>query len=142
MISEPANKFVLDTHVWISFFFRNRLEKILEHCITRNILIVSCEEQVKEFSAVYHYPKIKVKNMLSLPLDVYGDLIYNAADFFEPQKRFALLFDYKDNYIVDLAHQTQSTLITNDHGFGMLKKLSRPKVEVITLKEFYELIGM
>lgn len=142
MASAQVNKFAPDTHVWISFFHRSRLEKILQQCITQSFVLVSCEEQVKEFSAVYHYPKIKDRKMLSLPLGIYQDLIHNAADFFEPQKRFALLFDYKDNYLVDLAYQTQSTLITDDHGFRMLKKISRPKVKVITLKEFYELLGM
>lgn len=140
MTSAPANKFVADTHVWISFFFRSRLEKILEQCVKKNFVFTSCEEQLKEFSAVYHYPEIKKNNLLSLPIDVYQDLIHDATDFFEPQKRFALLFDYKDNYLVDLAYQTHSTLISDDHGFRILKKLSRPKVEVITLKKFYSLI--
>ena len=71
-----------------------------------------------------------------------NDLIANAADLFEPQKRFALLFDYKDNYLVDLANQTGSTLITDDKGFRILKKLSHLKVETISLNKFYKLIEL
>lgn len=142
MASVPANKFVADTHVWISFFYGNRLEKILLKCIEKNILFVSCNEQLKEFTSVYHYPAIKEKKLLPQPIDIYDELINNAAEFFEPQKRFALLFDYKDNYLVDLANQTGSKLITNDRGFRILKKLSHPKVESISLKEFYALLEL
>jgi len=52
------------------------------------------------------------------------------------------LFDYKDNYLVDLANQTGSKLITNDKGFRILKKLSHPKVESISLMEFYALLEL
>lgn len=106
----------------------------------KNIQFISCIEQLKEFETVYHYPEIKKKKLLPLPLKLYLDFLKNAADFYEPQKRFALLFDYKDNYLVDLSHQTNSKLISDDKGFRLLKKISRPKVEIISLKKFYSMI--
>ncbi len=140
MISEMGNSFVADTHIWISFFYRNRLEEILQKCLTKNIYFKSCNEQLKEFSAVYHYPQIKDKKLLPLSLKIYTDLLINATDSYEPQKRFSLLHDYKDNYLIDLAHQTNSTLISDDKGFRTIKKLSSPKVKIISLKKFYSLI--
>lgn len=140
MISGMENDFVADTHIWISFFYRNRMEEILQKCISKNINFRSCAEQLKEFSSVYRYPLVKKKKLLPLTLKVYQDLITNATDFFEPQKRFSLLTDYKDNYLIDLAHQTGSILISDDKGFLPMKKLAHPKVEIISLKKFYSLL--
>ena len=80
--------------------------------------------------------------MLPHKTEKYVEAILNISEIFEPQPRYRLLNDYKDNYLVDIAHQTRSVLVTNDKGFDILKKLRSPKVEIIKLGEFYEKIGM
>ena len=80
--------------------------------------------------------------MLPLETDTYTAILKETADFFEPQKRYALLPDYKDNYLIDLAHQTKAMLVTNDSHFTIARKLQRPAVKIITVQEFYKLVQL
>jgi putative PIN family toxin of toxin-antitoxin system len=130
---------VLDTHGWISIFYRGRLEDTVQSLSDKRITLISCSEQFKEFKDV----RIKhsaIAKMLTLHPDYYVRTMKSISNIFEPDKRYRLLPDYKDNYLVDLAHQTESTLVSNDKDFRTLKKLRSPKITIISLKEFYELL--
>jgi putative PIN family toxin of toxin-antitoxin system len=133
-------KIVLDTHGWISLFYRGKLEKAIQVISDKHIVLISCNEQLKEFKDV-HIKTPKISKMLTLSPDYYIRAIQSICEFFEAEKRFRLLPDYKDNYLVDLAHQTKSTLVSNDKDFRTLKKLRSPKITIITMREFYEQLG-
>lgn len=133
--------FVLDCNVWVSIFYRNKLAKVLSAVYANGNTIVSCEEQLKEFADI-HTKYEKIAKMIPLKTKDCLQLIEEASDIFYPSKRFALIEDYKDNYLVDLAHQSNSTLVSNDKDFEPLRKLKRPHVKVLTIKEFYDHIGL
>ncbi len=40
-----ANSYVLDTHVWISLFHKNRKENLIDALIEKDLIIVSAEQQ-------------------------------------------------------------------------------------------------
>jgi predicted nucleic acid-binding protein len=63
------------------------------------------------------------------------------SKMFVAQKRYALLPDYKDNYLIDLAHQTHAILVTNDKHFKVAQKLKSPKITIINLQEFYQMLN-
>ncbi len=69
-------------------------------------------------------------------------IIEEATNIFQPTKSFALTEDDKDNYLADLAHQSNLILAGNDKDFDMLRKLKHPKVKVLTIREFYDQIGI
>ena len=133
--------FVLDCNVWISIFYRNKLEKVLTKLYADDHTIITCAEQLKEFADI-HTKHDKISKMIPIDTDQCLLLMTEASMIFEPQKRFALIGDYKDNYLVDLSHQSKSILISNDKDFTPLHKLKRPKVKVLTIKEFYMSIGL
>jgi putative PIN family toxin of toxin-antitoxin system len=134
-------KVVVDTHCWISFFYRNRFEKITQAFIDRDIYIFTCYEQLAELKDVHSKHK-RIAQMMPLDIKIYTDAISAIAIQFEPQKRYALLADYKDNYLVDLAHQSKSTLVTNDKVFSLPRKMKTPRISIITLQQFYLHIGL
>ncbi len=80
--------------------------------------------------------------MLPYKTDKYVEAIKSITENFEHEKRYRLLNYYKDNFLVDMAHQTRSVLVTNDKGFNILKKLRSPKIVIIPLGKFYEKIGL
>ena len=133
--------FVLDCNVWVSIFYRNKLEKVLRNVYSNGDSIISSPEQLKEFADI-HTKHNRVAKMIPLKTGDCIMLIEEASYIFNPSKRFALIEDYKDNYLVDLAHQSKSILVSNDKDFDLLRKLKQPKVKVITLREFYSLIGL
>ena len=133
--------FVLDCNVWVSIFHRNKLEKALTKVYMGDHTIISCTEQLKEFADI-HTKHEKIARMIPIETSQCLLLINEACTMFRPQKRFALIKDYKDNYLVDLSHQSDSIFVSNDKDFDILRKLKRPKVKIMTIKEIYIMIGL
>ena len=133
--------FVLDCNIWVSIFYRNKLEKVLRAVYSSGSDIISSEEQLKEFADI-HTKHDKIAKMIPIKTEDCIMLIQEASDIFNPSQRFVLIEDYKDNYLVDLAHQSKSILVSNDKDFDLLRKLKQPKVKVLNIKEFYQQIGI
>ncbi|MDZ4846460.1 MAG: putative toxin-antitoxin system toxin component, PIN family [Chitinophagales bacterium] len=110
----------MDTHIWVSFFFRNRFQEILQKINIEDGIIYTCSEQLHEFAGI-HAGNPKIAKMLPLKTQTSTRAMrFSCADF-PVQKRYSLLMDYKDNYLVDLANQTNSAFVSNDKGFLILK---------------------
>lgn len=135
------SRYVMDTHVWVSFFFRNRFRKILQKINSEGGIIYTCSEQLNEFASI-HTGNSKIAKMLPLKTRVYTQAMQLSCTDYPVQKRYSLLMDYKDNYLVDLANQTNSILVTDDKGFLLLKKFKRPKISILSLQNFYKHIGL
>jgi putative PIN family toxin of toxin-antitoxin system len=134
------SKFSLDTNIWIGIFHKKRIDRFIESLIEKNFLLFSCTEQHKELLHVlYFYDHLQ--QIIKPPYEDYVEIIKALSETKRTNKRFALLGDYKDNYMVDLAVQTSSTLVTDDRHFNLLKKLSSPKINVINRVKFYQLLG-
>ncbi len=120
-----ANSYVLDTHVGVSIFHKKRKEALIDALIEKDLIIISASEQEKEFLHVTHYPEI-AQLLLGNP-ENYVQYLESIAGMFSTGKRFSLLTDYKDNYLVDLAWQTGSILVSDDRTFKPLRLLKQPK---------------
>jgi putative PIN family toxin of toxin-antitoxin system len=134
-----VSRFVFDTNSWVSLFYRDKYLKLVAILENNEIEIFSCRENFSEFRDV-HSKHPGIRKLLPSGIEKYTAAIDEICEFYEPQKRYALLNDYKDNYLIDLAHQTKSVLVTNDRHFDSAKKLRRPKVKIITIQEFYKLM--
>lgn len=134
-----GNRFVLDTHVWISIFHTNSSERLIDSMQENELVIVSCDEQCKELLDVIHRPHLQ--GIVTRPPDEYITFINAITEIYDSQKRFSLLMDYKDNYLVDLAWQSKSILVSDDKHFSPLKRLHRPKVKVNSKAQLYKLLG-
>jgi putative PIN family toxin of toxin-antitoxin system len=134
------NKVVLDTHVWVSIFHKHREEDLIDAIAAKRLLLISCDEQLKELQTIAT-TKEQVMKMLPAKPEDYLKFMTGVAEIRHSQKRFSLLLDYKDNYLVDLAWQSKSILVSDDASFAPLKKMTRPKVEVVSKTDFYKWLG-
>ncbi len=133
------DSFVLDIHIWISIFHNNYSERLIDALIEKQFTLYASTELQKEFLHVAHYPEIK--KLLPEKISFYSNLIEQLSIFIEPEKRFALVADYKDNYLVDCAMLSKATIVSNDKHLKFLKKLKHPSVKVISQKDFYSALG-
>jgi putative PIN family toxin of toxin-antitoxin system len=132
---------VIDTHCWVSIFHKKKLGWLLDKIILHNLVIYTTSEQLKEFADIHHKHE-HIANMLPRKTEVYAEAIMETCAYYETQKRYRLGPDYKDNYLIDLALQTKSVLVSNDKGFRILRKFHLPHVKLITMNEFYEDLNM
>jgi putative PIN family toxin of toxin-antitoxin system len=105
------------------------------------IEIFTSEENISEFADVHNKHK-KIAKLLPLHTSAYVEVMEAMSHIFSAQKRYALLPDYKDNYLIDLAHQSRSILVTNDRHFKVVRKIKSPKLNIMGIKEFYDMIGL
>ncbi|MBR6068847.1 MAG: PIN domain-containing protein [Bacteroidales bacterium] len=65
------------------------------------------------------------------------------VEYITPYYRFNLIkADPDDNKFVDCAISANAHyIVTNDHHYDVLKDIAFPRVDVIALKEFFELIN-
>lgn len=130
---------VIDTHGWVSIFHKKKFGWFLDKIILHNFIIYTTGEQLKEFEDI-HTKHERITQMLPRKTEVYIEAITETCSYFETQKRYRLNTDYKDNYLVDLANQSKSVLVSNDKGFNSLRKLRSPKITLIAMDEFYKLL--
>lgn len=131
-------RIVYDSNFWFSIFHKNRVQKFLAVAEHYDLVIFSCEEQLKELLKVFHSPDLKGK--IIPPFESHLEFIQEVSFRIEIDRRSAIIQDYKDNYVYDLCVQSHSQiLVTNDSHFDILKTLKRPPILVITVAEFWKL---
>ena len=136
-----VKRFVLDVNSWVSIFYRDKQLKLLKMIEEEEILIFTSEENISEFADIHTKHK-KIAQLLPLHTSIYVETIEEMSTLYSAQKRYALLPDYKDNYLIDLAYQTRSVLVTNDKHFKTAEKLKSPNVTIINLAQFYESLNL
>jgi putative PIN family toxin of toxin-antitoxin system len=136
-----VKKFVLDVSAWVSVFYSDKHLHLIALIEEEEIELFTSEENISEFADV-HIKHKKVARLLPLHTSVYVEAMEEMCAVFAAHKRYALLPDYKDNYLVDLAHQTHAILVTNDKHFKVAKKLNSPKLSIIFIQEFYKMLDL
>ena len=99
--------------------------------LVSNETITEYEEKLSEFYSV------KTANLVLAILMVAPNTIFT-----EPYFKWQLIqYDPDDNKFVDLSIAGNADyLVTNDRDFNTLKQLDFPKVEVVTLEEFKQIV--
>lgn len=123
----------------ISIFHTNRNEQLIDVLQNRDITIISCNEQCKELLDVIHRPELQ--GIVTRPPEQYIAFVDAVSEMYDSQKRFSLLTDYKDNFLVDLAWQSRSVLVSDDKHFALLKRIQKPRVKVSSKAQLYKLFG-
>ena len=131
-------RFVFDINAWVSVFYRDKYIHLIQLIEEEQIVIYTNEENISEFADIHTKHK-KIKQLLPLHTAVYVEAMEEMCKLITVQKRYALLPDYKDNYLIDLAHQTRSALVTNDKHFKVAEKFKAPPVAIITIQDFYSM---
>ena len=136
-----VTKFVLDVSCWVSIFYRDKHLSLIQSIEEGFIDIYTSQENISEFADIHTKHK-RIAELLPLHTSIYVETMEEMCKLYIPQKRYALLPDYKDNYLIDLSHQTRSILVTDDKHFKVARKLKSPEVVIIGIKTFYEKLDL
>ena len=124
---------VLDTNIWISFIIKSRLDELVEWVTEHEITLWSSPELVRELTEVLN--RQKFSRYLTLPIADYLAFHQNLVRMLETKAVFSQSPDPKDNFLFDLALQSETLLIVT--GDKRLLKVSPiDNVEIISLATF------
>lgn len=133
-------RIVLDTNSLIQSIPKRSAYRVVWDSILsgENILCVSNE-------IIEEYVEILQQLTNSETANIIIEAIVNSpfVEYITPYYRFNLIkADPDDNKFVDCAISANAHyIVTNDHHYDILKDIAFPRVDVIALKEFFELIN-
>ncbi|MDR9443262.1 MAG: putative toxin-antitoxin system toxin component, PIN family [Schleiferiaceae bacterium] len=123
-----SKKIILDTNLWISFLISHRLHEIDDLLLNNRIQLIFSKELIEEFVTVAKRPKLEkffteknITDLLQL-FDSFGKLV-------EVSTKVSVCRDYKDNFLLSLALDSQSDyLLTGDYDLLELKIIKQTKI--------------
>ena len=133
-------RIVIDTNSLIQSIPKRSAYRVVWDSILsgENILCVSNE-------IIEEYVEILQQLTNSETANIIIEAIVNSpfVEYITPYYRFNLIkADPDDNKFVDCAISANAHyIVTNDHHYDVLKDIAFPRVDVIALKEFFELIN-
>ncbi len=127
---------IFDTNIWVSFLLTSDFSKI-DHLFKSNELtLLFSQELLDEFIEVAQRPKFK-KYFSTTDLQNLISKIRIHAEFVLVTSSFDLCRDYKDNFLLALAHDGKAShLITGDKDLLVLERLD--KTEILTITDYFE----
>ena len=129
---------VFDTNIWVSYFIKGQVEKLVLLVRENNLTVFSSERLIAELEEVLTYPHIA--KYLSLPLEHYLAFHRNLTEVTGVLYAFRGSPDPKDDFLFDLALSAgASHLVTNDKPLLNLGQVR--SVKVVSLSEFFQLIN-
>jgi putative PIN family toxin of toxin-antitoxin system len=128
---------VFDVNVFVSYIIKDRMSEIFDMVFDSNIQLYSNDEMRDELKEVLGRPKF-VK-YLSAPLEYYIDFFDKVTVAHHTTPVFEECADPKDNYLFDLAYQTESEYLVS----GDKKVLATPvkkTLQLLTLTAFKKMV--
>lgn len=130
-----AKKIILDTNIWISIFLRKKNLQFLEFVINNEFILIADDNLRNELLNVIS--RRKFKNVFSAENIVDAMSYFDSlSSFINTQKEFSGSPDVKDDFLFDLAIQSNTKIIVS--GDKKLIDFKNEKVTVISFKEFLE----
>ena len=128
-------KIILDTNIWISIFLRKKNLDFLEFVINKKLILIADINLRNELLNVISRKKF---NSIFSMQDIVDAMEFfdMLSTFINTQKEFSGSPDVKDDYLFDLAKQTNSKILVT--GDKKLLHFKNEIVSVISLKEFLE----
>jgi putative PIN family toxin of toxin-antitoxin system len=131
------NSFVLDANIWISIFLKKEFALIDRIVFDEKINIYRSAELTKELENVLSRKKF-VKYFDFAAIEEYLSFYKDYTKYFEIERIFTDCSDAKDNYLFDLAYQTQSKYLVSGDKIVLATKV-KPSLKLITLTEFKQM---
>lgn len=130
-------KTVFDTNVWISFFIKGKFTELACMVLDHEVEFYRAKELTKELIEVLGRPKIK--KYLGCPISEYVSFYENLSRFVAIKPEFNGCRDPKDNYLFDLAYQSNSKYLVSGDRDVRETPINKP-LEVVSLTRFKEVI--
>jgi uncharacterized protein len=130
-------KIILDTNIWVSYIIGRKLDEISKLILYQNLIIFSCKELDNELEEVL--AREKFIKFLQFKPDIYVNFIRSITTSIPISLNFQECPDYKDNFLFDLAIQSDSEyLVTGDK---LLLGMEVKNLMIISFKQFRQLFA-
>jgi putative PIN family toxin of toxin-antitoxin system len=133
------NETVFDVNIWLSYFIAGKTVKIIEMIKNNDVSFYRSKELMSELKDVINRPKFA--RYFPNGTKVYILFVERFSKLFLTQAIFNLCLDPKDNYLFDLAYQSNCDYLVS----GDKKVLSTPvniSLKVLSLSAFKTAIGI
>ncbi len=133
--SKPKN-LVIDTSVYINYTRHQKLYRLINAIVTYDLIVYLSPELIAELER-----NIPLTSAVTLPQHVFDNYlltIKNVCQLFEPVPQYSQSPDPKDNFLFDLALQTNSQLIiTKEKDLLNFSNTPIPVHDIKWFKETY-----
>lgn len=125
-------KVVLDTNVYVSILKRGRLRRILNLWLDEEFDLVISDEIIKELFDVLKRPRF---NFSLEEIEELGNLIFEKALIYNPQRKIDICSDPKDNKLIECAVEGKAEYIVSGDPH-LLNLKNYQDVKIISPAEF------
>ena len=132
------NKTVFDTNIWISYFIKGRFTELVDLMANFDVEFFRAMELSNELLSVIS--RDKFKKYLTLPLDKYISFYEKISTLIAIKKDFSGCRDPKDNFLFDLAFQSNAKYLVSCDRDVMETEIDKP-LNVVSLTKFKEMIA-
>ena len=135
-----GNRVVIDVNIFFSYFLKDKFNELFDIAINKNIRIYRNSEMRGELERVLKYDYFQQNS--TRPIKDYLDFFDSITIPFETIKDFSGCADENDNYLFDLAYQTNADLLVSGDK-KVLATAVRKSLRVIDFATFKrEIKGM
>ena len=132
------NTFVLDVNVWISGLVYNKTQTLSKIICNNDIVVYRSEMMLWELRDVLSRPKHSKKIQSANQLDFVINQIEELTCYFPTTPMFKDCRDPDDNYLFDLAIQSQADYLVSGDGDVLDVKINPPP-QIISYTQFSEM---
>ena len=126
-------KIILDVNIWISIFLKKKMNYFLDIVVHQNLEFISDENLRNELIDVISRKKFSSTFSVEDIVDAID--FFDAISTFVPtEKKFSGSPDIKDDYLFDLANQSETKIIVT--GDKKLLDFKTENISLITFSEF------
>ena len=133
-----GNKTVFDVNIWISYFLKGRFTELVDLMANHDVEFFRAKELTDELVLVIS--REKFKKYLHLPLQSYISFYEKISTLIPIQTEFFGCRDPKDNYLFDLAFQSNSKYLVSGDRDVRETEIDKP-LNVVSLRTFKEMIS-
>lgn len=136
-MSNPKPKYlVIDTSVFINYTRHQKLYRLIDAIFTYDLIVYISPELIEELEK--NIPETSAVDLPQFVYDGYLDTIKSACIIFEPVPQYNDSPDPKDNFLWDIALQTNSEIIvTKEKALLGFKNSPIPVHDLKWFKEMY-----
>lgn len=130
-----GRKIILDVNIWISIFLKKKMNYFLDIVVHQNLEFISDENLRNELIDVISRKKFSSTFSVEDIVDAID--FFDAISTFVPtEKKFSGSPDIKDDYLFDLANQSETKIIVT--GDKKLLDFKTENISLITFSEFLQ----
>lgn len=131
------NKTVFDTNIWISYFLKAKFTELIDMVFENDVEFFRAKELTAELITVLS--REKFKKYLKLPISEYIEFYEELSSLITIVPWFNNCRDPKDNFLFDIAYQSDSQFLVSGDKDVRDTIITRP-LKVVTLTKYKELI--